>query len=112
MLVKDKFIIDASIINTLQHDDIPNNFTGHESILHFLIRNKVIEPILSEFWDTTHLEEIWRFHISTDSLHITLSTLRNLADLILFAHTIGFEVHIFMGELVAGTKRLPILRFN
>ena len=58
MLIQNEVVVDAGIIHALKHHNITNYFGGHEYILHFNIRNEIVEPVLAKFGDTTHLEEV------------------------------------------------------
>ena len=66
MLVEHKLIIYTSEKDALKHQDVTNNFTCHKSILHFLIWDEVVQPILTELGDSTHLEEVGGLHIAPD----------------------------------------------
>jgi hypothetical protein len=58
MLIKDKLVENACKVNALEHQNVSDNLTGHECVLHFFIWDEVIKPVLAEFGDTTHLEEV------------------------------------------------------
>ena len=66
VLVENELVVDTSVKYALKHHDISNNLTCHKSILHFFIWNEVIEPVLTELGDATHLEEVRRLHVSSD----------------------------------------------
>ena len=50
--------VDARQIDTLEHDNVSNDFTSEEGVLQVLIWNKVIEPALSKLGDSCHGEEM------------------------------------------------------
>jgi hypothetical protein len=66
MLVEDKLVVDTCKVNALEHLDVTNNLTCHKSILHFLIWDEVVQPILTELGDATHLEEVGGLHVAPD----------------------------------------------
>ena len=73
VLVKDQFVVDTCIENTLEHDDVSNDFTGHERVLHFLVGDEVVKPVLAEFWDAAHLKEVGGFDVTANWWLISLS---------------------------------------
>jgi len=66
VLVENELIEDACIVYALEHYDVPHYFTCHESVLHFLIWDEVVQPVFTELRDSTHLEEVGRLHVSPD----------------------------------------------
>lgn len=74
MFIKDKLVVNTCIENTLEHYNISNNFTCHESILHLFIWDEVIKPVLAKFWNTTHLKEVCGFHVTTNRWLVSLCT--------------------------------------
>ena len=73
VLVKDQLVVDTCIENTLEHDNVSHDFTGHKGVLHFLIRDEVVQPVLAEFWDAAHLEEVGGFDVTANWWLVSLS---------------------------------------
>lgn len=98
VLVEHEFVVDGGIEDALEHQDVTDYLTCHKSVLHFLVWDKVIEPILSELRDSTHLEEIGTLHVSAD---VFFGSLAYLA--LIITHAIG---NLLMLEL-DGLTSLP-----
>ena len=58
MLKFKQIAVNTREVYTLEHEDVSDDLTRHESALHLLVWNEVIEPVLSKLWDTTHLEKV------------------------------------------------------
>lgn len=106
VLVQNKLVEYTGIEDALQHQYISHNFTGHKCVLHFFIRNKIVQPVLSKFRDSTHLEEVWRLHVTTNPVFFLAFRSTHLADLtkatFIFAHSILRSIdNIFMRKLNA-----------
>lgn len=117
MLVQHKLIKDACIKHTLKHEHISHDFTGHECVLHLLVRDEIVEPVLSKLRNTTHLKEIWWFHISSNSVLFLSFGSSNLADLtkttVIFAHSISWLVHdLLVRQLNTSVLKLRLLWFK
>ena len=67
MLVEDEIIVHTRVVNALKHDNVTHDLRRHKCVLHFLIRNEIVEPILAELRNTAHLEEIGRLHVPSDA---------------------------------------------
>ena len=59
MFIKYQLVEYGGKVSALEHKDVPDYLGGHKSILHLLIRDEVIQPVLTKFWNATHLEEVW-----------------------------------------------------
>ena len=60
LLVEDEVVEDRGVENALKHNDVADDLARQERILQFLVRNKVIKPLLAEARHSTHLEEVRR----------------------------------------------------
>jgi hypothetical protein len=58
MFIQLQFVEDAGEVDALEHQDIPHNFRCQESVLHFLIGDEVIKPILTKTRNSTELEKV------------------------------------------------------
>ena len=58
LLVKDQVVEDTCEENTLQHDQVANDFTREECVLQLRILNEIVKPLFTKPWHATHLEEI------------------------------------------------------
>ena len=60
LFIENKVIEDGSEEDAFEHHQIPHHFTRQEDVLQLLVRDKVVEPLLSETWHTAHFEKVWR----------------------------------------------------
>ena len=58
MFIENKVIEDGSEEDAFEHHQIPHHFTRQEDVLQLLVRDKVVEPLLSETWHTAHFEKV------------------------------------------------------